>query len=79
MFDPFYHEAVTYEEVAGYDEGQIIGEAQRGYTLGDRVLRPALVRVARAPSVQPEESVGTAAASARPGEDTEPAERKDKE
>jgi molecular chaperone GrpE len=48
-FDPIYHEAVTYEEAAGYKEGQIIGEVQRGYMLDDRVLRPALVRVAKAP------------------------------
>jgi Molecular chaperone GrpE (heat shock protein) len=48
FFDPLYHEAVTYEDVPGYEEGQIIGEVQRGYMLGDRVIRPALVRVARA-------------------------------
>lgn len=55
MFDPHYHEAVTYEEVPGYEEGQIIGEVQRGYTLGERVLRPALVRVSKAPAApQPE-------------------------
>ena len=55
MFDPRYHEAVTYEEVSGYEEGQIIGQVQRGYTLGERVLRPALVRVANAPAaLQPE-------------------------
>jgi molecular chaperone GrpE (heat shock protein) len=29
------------------DKGQIIGEVQKGYKLGDRVLRPALVRVAK--------------------------------
>ena len=46
-FDPYYHEAVTYEELHGYEEGQIIGEVQTGYVLGDRVLRPALVRVAK--------------------------------
>ena len=49
-FDPRYHEAVTHEEVSGYEEGQIIGEVQRGYMLGEWVLRPALVRVARAPA-----------------------------
>jgi len=48
FFDPLYHEAVTYEDVPGYEDGQIIGEVQRGYMLGDRVIRPALVRVARA-------------------------------
>jgi len=46
-FDPLLHEAVTSEESAEYDEGQIIGEVQKGYKLGDRVLRPALVRVAK--------------------------------
>ncbi|MCX7855199.1 MAG: nucleotide exchange factor GrpE [Anaerolineae bacterium] len=48
FFDPLYHEAVTYEDVPGYQEGQNIGEVQRGYMLGERVIRPALVRVARA-------------------------------
>lgn len=51
FFDPLYHEAVTYEDAPGYREGQIIGEVQRGYMLGDRVIRPALVRVARTPPV----------------------------
>jgi len=46
-FDPLLHEAVTYEESAEHEEGQIIDEVQRGYKLGDRVLRPALVRVAK--------------------------------
>lgn len=49
-FDPLYHEALTYEEVAGYEDGQIIGEVQRGYMMGERVLRPAMVRVAKAPA-----------------------------
>jgi molecular chaperone GrpE len=47
MFDPALHYAVTHEEAAGYDEGQIIGEAARGYTLRDKVLRPSMVRVAK--------------------------------
>lgn len=54
-FDPRYHEAVTYEETAGYEEGQIIGQVQQGYTLDERVLRPALVRVAKAPSAPEQE------------------------
>jgi len=53
-FDPYYHEAVTHEEMPGYEEGQIIGEVQKGYVLGDRVLRPALVRVAKAVSLPAE-------------------------
>ena len=47
MFDPVLHFAVTHEEHEGYTEGQIIGEAARGYKLGDRVLRPSMVRVAK--------------------------------
>ena len=50
IFDPRFHEAVTHEEAEGYEDGQIIGEVQRGYMLGERVLRPALVRVAKAPA-----------------------------
>jgi molecular chaperone GrpE len=54
-FDPYYHEAVTHEEAEDYEEGEIIGEVQKGYVLGDRVLRPALVRVAKAPYIPPKE------------------------
>ncbi len=59
VFDPRYHEAVTYEQVPGYEDSQIIGEVQRGYTLGERVLRPALVRVAKAPAPQSDEGNDT--------------------
>ncbi len=57
-FDPLLHEAVTYEESEEHDEGQIIGEVQRGYKLGDRVLRPALVRVAKGKPVSEAEEEG---------------------
>ncbi|CAG0957685.1 Protein GrpE [Gammaproteobacteria bacterium] len=46
-FDPNLHEAITHEESADIESGHIIGEVTRGYTLGDRVLRPAMVRVAK--------------------------------
>jgi molecular chaperone GrpE len=46
-FDPFVHEAVTYEEHQDYEQGKIISVVQKGYKHGERVLRPALVRVAR--------------------------------
>jgi molecular chaperone GrpE len=46
-FDPNIHEAVSYEESNDHDEGQIIGELRKGYQIGSRVLRPALVRVAK--------------------------------
>jgi molecular chaperone GrpE len=46
-FDPTVHEAVSYEESNDHKEGQIIGELRKGYQVGNRVLRPALVRVAK--------------------------------
>ncbi|WP_299282413.1 nucleotide exchange factor GrpE [Thermoflexus sp.] len=46
-FDPMLHEAVLYEPAEGFEDGQIVEELQRGYKLGDRVLRPTLVKVAR--------------------------------
>jgi molecular chaperone GrpE len=47
-FDPNVHQAVTYEASPGHREGEVIGELRRGYMLGDRLLRPAMVKVAKA-------------------------------
>ena len=44
-FDPFCHEAVTHEPSGDTPEGQVISELQKGYRMGDRVLRPSMVRV----------------------------------
>jgi len=49
QFDPNQHEAVVHEETADHPDNQVIGELQRGYRLHDRVIRPALVRVANNP------------------------------
>lgn len=46
FFDPNLHEAITYEKYPGLESGQIIAVVKQGYRLGDRVLRPAQVRVA---------------------------------
>jgi molecular chaperone GrpE len=46
-FDPNFHEAITYEEDDDHQDGQVIEVVQKGYKLGDRVLRPAKVRVAK--------------------------------
>ena len=45
-FDPNVHEAVTQEESAQHREGEVMEELQRGYKVGDRLLRPAMVKVA---------------------------------
>ncbi len=46
-FDPNFHEAMWHEVSEGHTEGEVIGEFQRGYLMGDRVLRPARVKVAK--------------------------------
>jgi molecular chaperone GrpE len=47
-FDPHLHQAVAYEESPGAREGEVVGELRKGYRLGERLLRPAMVRVAKA-------------------------------
>jgi molecular chaperone GrpE len=46
-FDPQLHEAVETIEVAPADEGKVIAQHTRGYKIGDRLLRPARVKVGR--------------------------------
>lgn len=46
-FDPNRHEAITHEDSPDHESGQIIEVVQQGYMIGDRVIRPAMVRVAR--------------------------------
>ena len=47
-FDPNFHEAVMRTPTDEYPENTIINELQKGYTIGDKVLRPTLVNVAAA-------------------------------
>ena len=47
-FDPNLHQAVLHEVSPEHREGEVIGEMSRGYTLGDKLLRPAMVKVAKA-------------------------------
>ena len=46
-FDPHTQQAISYEDTADVPDGTVTKVIQRGYTIGDRVLRPALVAVAR--------------------------------
>ncbi len=46
-FNPLRHEAISMEESKDHESGRVIEVLQDGYTLGDRVIRPARVRVAR--------------------------------
>ena len=46
-FDPALHEAVTHEDSPEHQPGQIIAVLRQGYRIGDKIIRPALVRVAK--------------------------------
>ncbi len=48
-FDPNVHQAVIHEPSEEHREGEVMQELQRGYKLGDRLLRPAMVKVAKRP------------------------------
>ncbi len=48
-FDPNLHEAVMRQPTSEFPEGTVMEELQRGYMMGDRVLRHALVKVAAPP------------------------------
>ena len=47
-FDPNIHEAVVQESSPDRPEGEVIAELRKGYRIGDRLLRPAMVKVAKA-------------------------------
>ena len=46
-FDPNFHEAISHEPSAEVESGHVIDVVQNGYVIGERVIRPALVRVAQ--------------------------------
>ncbi len=47
-FDPEWHEAISTEPAPGRRDGEITAEIRRGYRMGEKLLRPAMVKVARA-------------------------------
>ena len=46
-FDPEWHEAVSMQELEGSDPGQVVTVMQKGYELNGRLVRPAMVVVAK--------------------------------
>lgn len=66
-FDPQLHEAVAREESARVDVPTVVAELQKGYLHGDRLLRPAMVRVAMPASTA--DAAGAAADGEVPPED----------
>lgn len=76
-FDPNFHMAVLHVPCADYDEGKIAMVLQRGYTIGERVLRPAMVQVssgrieaceAQEPAEEPADETGQAEPVEQPAE-----------
>ena len=49
-FDPKLHEAIATEETSEHPEDTVVAELRRGYRMHDRVLRPAMVSIARSPA-----------------------------
>jgi molecular chaperone GrpE len=47
-FDPAWHESIASEPAAGRRDGEIVGEIRRGYRIGRKLVRPAMVKVAKA-------------------------------
>jgi molecular chaperone GrpE len=47
-FDPAWHEALASEPANGRRDGEITAEIRRGYRIGQRLIRPAMVKVAKA-------------------------------
>jgi molecular chaperone GrpE len=47
-FDPAWHEALASEPADGRRDGEITAEIRRGYRIGPRLIRPAMVKVAKA-------------------------------
>ena len=57
-FDPRQHEAVSRVESADVPAGAVAAELQKGYRVGERLLRPALVSVSTGPKAKPESAEG---------------------
>jgi molecular chaperone GrpE len=68
LFDPTCHDAIQQEETNAHAPGTIVGEVVPGYYLGERLLRPAMVVVARPPT---ETSDQEGPAAAEGGDETE--------
>lgn len=54
-FDPYFHEAMEAEETTKYVPNTIIKEHVKGYMIGERVIRPAKVKVAKKPAAHSDE------------------------
>lgn len=58
-FDPHLHQAIAEVPAAGAAPGTVVSVVQSGYVIGERLLRPAMVTVAKAGGAQPNGGTGT--------------------
>ena len=72
-FDPFEHEAMAYQESADHQEGQILTVVRDGYKLHGRVIRPAMVILAKNPGTTEEGLSSPEEGSPSTGKETEDA------
>jgi molecular chaperone GrpE len=72
-FDPTLHEAISQIETSDHPPGSVCEVVQKGYLIGDRLLRPALVVVAKGAPDAAEESPSAPLAETE-GADEEPTE-----
>ncbi len=70
-FDPKFHQAVLHQETEDFEDDQIMTVVEKGYVLGKRVLRPAMVVVAKAPPEPEPEEEPTIADADEPETETE--------
>jgi molecular chaperone GrpE len=68
-FDPRFHEAISQAPAADASPGSVLHELQKGYMIGERLLRPAMVVVAVAPPAPAEKSTESAAQDNSPPSD----------
>jgi molecular chaperone GrpE len=68
-FDPAVHEAIQQQETDASPPGTILAEVVPGYMVGPRLLRAAMVVVARKPSAKPADGTGQPGGNAPAGEE----------
>ncbi|KAJ4910643.1 Co-chaperone GrpE family protein [Raphanus sativus] len=72
QFDPMLHEAIMREDSAEYEEGIVLEEYRKGFLLGERLLRPSMVKVSAGPGPEkPSEAEGEEATSQGNAEEKE--------
>ncbi|MBA0574156.1 hypothetical protein Golob_001388 [Gossypium lobatum] len=70
LFDPMLHEAIMREDSTEFEEGIILQEFRKGFKLGERLLRPSMVKVSAGPGpAKPEQ--GESSESTEKGESNE--------